>query len=273
MSTNEKVIKEKVKEVYGNAISQKKGSCCTSASQSNVQFIGYQADTLKNIPKDSVENSFGCGNPLAFAEVKEGDVVLDIGSGAGIDTFIASKSVGETGKVYGLDMTPQMIEKAKENAKQSGITNVEYVLGEADNIPLADNTVDWVISNCVINLAPDKKKVFKEIYRVLKPGGRLAVSDILADNLPSEILENDYLYASCVAGAISEEEYVNAIKEAGFQNINIPSKIVYDKENLSMVFGDCFSGEISKSDLYQKYKEQIVGKICSAKIEAVKLVK
>lgn len=270
MSKNGQEIKEKVKAAYTKAINHETSPCCTTSCEPHTQVIGYSSDELKDIPKDSVENSFGCGNPLAFADLKEGDVVLDIGSGAGIDTFIASKKVGEKGKIYGLDMTPKMIEKAKENASKAGITNVEYILGEADHIPLKEGIVDLVISNCVINLAPDKEKVFKEIYRVLKPGGKIMVSDILSEDLPEEILENDSFYSSCVAGAISEEQYLDAISKAGFKEIKIPSKSVYDEKALSMFIDSDLTKNNNASQLFDKYKDQMVGKIASAKIEAVK---
>ena len=164
----------------------------------------------------------GCGNPLATALLKAGDVVLDLGSGAGFDAFLAAKKVGSRGKVFGVDMTDEMLEKAKENAKKGGFTNVEFKKGDIENLPLDDNSVDAVISNCVINLAPDKAKVFKETYRVLKTGGRLMVSDVvLVKPLPNNLKNDKDLLIGCVSGAILKEDYLNLLKKTGFTKITI----------------------------------------------------
>ncbi|MDH4129258.1 MAG: arsenite methyltransferase [Spirochaetota bacterium] len=269
MSNNDEKIKEKVKKAYSSAINKKKTSCCSPTENTYVNSIGYNDDEIKKLPSESVENSFGCGNPLAFALLNEGDTVLDIGSGLGIDVFIASKRVGESGRVYGLDMTPQMIERAKENANKSGYNNVEFILGDADNIPLDDGTVDLVISNCVINLTPNKEKVFKEIYRVLKPGGTIMISDILSESLPKEVLEIDFLYTSCIAGAISEKDYINAISKAGFKDIKVVSKEVYDESAISS-FSKCCSDESDKLKFIDIVIDKVSGKISSAKIQASK---
>ena len=207
---SDRAIKDAVRQGYTARVNS--GSCCgptTSAAMGECgcggpAALGYSKAELAGLPEGAVANSFGCGNPAAFSDVREGEVVLDVGAGAGIDCLIAARRVGPTGRVIGLDMTPAMIEKARDNALQAGVTNVEFRLGDAEAMPVADGSADWVISNCVINLAPDKRKVFREVARVLKPGGRVAISDIVfADDAPSSPLRsrNDpELYVACVAG-------------------------------------------------------------------------
>ncbi len=205
---------------------QTSSSCCppeakvTTATLTEV--LGY--DT-KGMPISATESFAGCGNPVALASLKEGEVVLDLGSGAGLDMFVASKKVGESGKVIGVDMTPAMIEKAKKNAVELGITNVEFRFGDIEDMPVDDNSVDVVISNCVINLAPSKAKVFQEAYRVLKPGGRVMVSDIvLSKPLPKEVSDEVITYTGCIGGAILDEEYLQHMRDAGFKDVKITSK-------------------------------------------------
>lgn len=209
-----------------------------------IQKIGYTAEELKIVPSDAAANSFGCGNPLAFAGVQQGQVVVDIGSGAGIDCFIAAEKVGPTGKVIGVDMTPAMLERARANAKKANLSNVEFRQGEADSLPLENQSADWVISNCVINLAPDKEKVFREIARVLKPGGQLSVSDIVVGDLPWWVKRSKLFYSSCVAGALHEEDYLNAIRASGLQEVQITSRFSYDETALS---GFCCSDSLEAS--------------------------
>jgi arsenite methyltransferase len=201
-------------------------SCCgpqqavTTVSLANA--LGYDTEGM---PKGATESFAGCGNPVALASLKEGEVVLDLGSGAGLDMFVASKKVGTTGQVIGVDMTPAMIEKAKKNAQDLGITNVDFRFGDIEDMPVDDNSVDVVISNCVINLAPDKGKVFQEVYRVLKPGGRVMVSDIvLSKLLPKEISDEVVTYTGCIGGAILDEEYLQHMRNAGFKDAKITSK-------------------------------------------------
>jgi SAM-dependent methyltransferase len=183
--------------------------------------LGYDTEGM---PKGATESFAGCGNPVALASLKEGEVVLDLGSGAGLDMFVASQKVGDSGKVIGVDMTPAMIEKAKKNAKELGITNVDFRFGDIEEMPVEDNFVDVVISNCVINLAPDKGKVFKEAYRVLKPGGRVMVSDIvLSKPLPREVSDQVVTYTGCIGGAILDEEYLQHMRDAGFKDARISS--------------------------------------------------
>lgn len=211
-------IKKIVKKHYSN-IAQKSCSCsCSCGGQNNKQIsksIGYSDEEI-NLVSDA-NLGLGCGNPTAIANISKGDIVLDLGSGAGFDAFLAAKKVGENGKVIGVDMTEEMIQKARENAKKYGFSNVIFKLGEIEKLPIEKNSIDVVISNCVVNLAPDKLKVFKEAYRVLKKGGRLYVSDmVLLDNLTQAQKDNEYLIAGCVGGALLKDEYLNTIKKAGF---------------------------------------------------------
>lgn len=194
------------------------GSCCSSPDDVSRE-VGYTDDELRSVPVGA-NLGLGCGDPVAIASLKEGETVLDLGSGAGFDCFLAANKVGRNGKVIGVDMTPEMVEKARYNAKHGNYENVEFRLGEIENIPAADNSVDVVISNCVINLAPDKKRVFQETYRVLKPGGRFMISDIvLARDLPAPVKESVEAYAGCVAGAVKKDEYLRAIGQAGFREV------------------------------------------------------
>jgi len=194
------------------------GSCCSSPDDVSRE-VGYTDDELRSVPVGA-NLGLGCGDPVAIASLKEGETILDLGSGAGFDCFLAANKVGRNGKVIGVDMTPEMVEKARYNAKHGNYENVEFRLGEIENIPAADNSVDVVISNCVINLAPDKKRVFQETYRVLKPGGRFMISDIvLARDLPAPVKESVEAYAGCVAGAVKKDEYLRAIGQAGFREV------------------------------------------------------
>ncbi len=200
-------------------------SCCGSPSVEEVsKAIGYTLEELAEIPETS-NMGLGCGNPTAIAEMKEGEVILDLGSGGGLDCFLSAKKVGLTGKVIGVDMTPDMIDLARENARKYEYGNVEFRLGEIENLPVADNSVDVIISNCVINLSPEKQRVFDEAYRVLKPGGRLSISDIvLLKELPESIRNNEDLLAGCVAGAELKDKYLELIKNAGFENLQVVDK-------------------------------------------------
>jgi ubiquinone/menaquinone biosynthesis C-methylase UbiE len=181
-----------------------------------------------NAVPEGANLGLGCGNPVAIASLKEGDAVLDLGSGAGFDAFLAAKKVGKTGRVIGVDMTPEMLERARANAKKGGFDNVEFRAGEIEKLPVEDNMIDVIISNCVINLSPDKETVFKEAFRVLKLGGRLMVSDlVLAKNLPKRIKESVEAYVGCLAGAIKKDDYLGFIKQAGFQDIKVISEASY----------------------------------------------
>jgi arsenite methyltransferase len=196
--------------------------CCSSKAATDIsKKIGYRDEDIESVP-EGANLGLGCGNPTAVASLKEGEVVLDLGSGAGFDCFLAANIVGRTGKVIGVDMTPEMIEKARENARRGGYENVEFRLGEIENLPAPDCGVDVIISNCVINLSPEKDRVFREAFRVLKPGGRLMVSDIvLLHKLPDSIKKSVAAYIGCVAGASRKDEYLQHIKAAGFQEVAI----------------------------------------------------
>ncbi len=214
-----KDIKEIVKKNYSQ-IAQKKCSCfstkCCSSNKQISKSIGYSEEEMNLVPEANM--GLGCGNPTALADVKEGEIVLDLGSGAGLDAFIISKKVGEKGKVIGVDITKEMINSANEYAKKYNYKNVEFKLGDIENLPIENNSIDVIISNCVINLAPDKNKVFKEAYRVLKKNGRMFVSDIvLLSELTEEQRNNEELIAGCVGGALLKEEYISIIKKAGFK--------------------------------------------------------
>lgn len=221
-------VKKIVKDAY-KKIAKENSSCgCGCNSAKNIsKSIGYTDEELKIVGEANL--GLGCGNPLAFGKIKEGDVVLDLGSGAGIDAILAAKKVGPKGKVIGVDMTEEMIEKATQNAKKQGIENVEFLLGEIENLPLKNNSVDTIITNCVINLTPDKSKTFSEAYRVLKPGGKIYLSDIvLLKELTQEQRNNKELISGCVAGALLRDDYLNKIKGAGF---NV--KVLYENTGIS----------------------------------------
>ncbi len=228
-------IKEEVRNNYAKIAKQhksnstSKNTCCSGSpcggssnlAQGISKKIGYTEEELKAVP-DGANLGLGCGNPVALASLQEGEVVLDLGSGAGFDSFLAARKVGKKGKVIGVDMTPEMIEKARENAQKGNYLNVEFKLGDIENLPVADKSIDVIISNCVINLSPDKKKVFKEAFRVLKPGGRFFISDIvLTEAIPDIIINSIEAYVGCISGAIMKDEYIKAIKAAGFQKVKI----------------------------------------------------
>lgn len=228
-------IQSAVEQKYGElarAVKSGGGSCCGPTCCSTDDPITgnlYQREQTVDLPKQALDASLGCGNPTALAELKEGDVVLDLGSGGGIDVLLSAKRVGLGGKVYGLDMTDDMLALARDNQQRAGVQNVEFLKGDIQAIPLPDNSVDVVISNCVINLAPDKSKVLAEAFRVLKPGGRFAVSDIVVRGEVSPALRRDMeLWVGCIAGALEEQEYSRKLREAGFDSVEIDAWRVYD---------------------------------------------
>ena len=223
MVKQKQVIRESVSKAYARALSAECGSgCCGNAPQGELaKRAGYQDQELAGVPVEAVRHSFGCGNPLAFSEVGKGQVVLDLGSGAGIDVVLAAKKVGPTGRVIGVDMTDAMIAKAKETVAQAGLSNVEIRQGIIEALPVESSSVDWVISNCVINLSPEKPRVFAEIARVLKPGGRMIVSDVIADDLPAAVRQDLGMYSSCVAGALSAFEYRDGLEHAGLADVEV----------------------------------------------------
>ena len=234
-------ITQAVKEKYGEAASRVSSggaaSCGTSPSSTccggdPITANLYQADQTAGIPEQAVLASLGCGNPTALAQLKPGEIVLDLGSGGGIDVLLSAKRVSPGGKAYGLDMTDEMLALARANQKKSGVQNVEFLKGEIENIPLPENTVDVIISNCVINLSADKDKVLAEAFRVLRPGGRFAVSDVVVKgDVPAEIRKNIELWVGCVAGALKDSEYVSKLKAAGFEEVTIEPTRVYKVED------------------------------------------
>ena len=229
-------IRKKVREGYAK-IAEDKDCCCGSAASTCEEDIskniGYSEEELASVP-EGADLGLGCGNPVAFASLKEGETVLDLGSGAGLDCFLAANKVGQKGRVIGVDMTPEMIDKARQNARKSKRENVEFRLGEIENLPVADNAVDVVISNCVINLSTNKQRVFKEAFRVLKPGGRLMVSDIvLLKELPEVIKKSVRAYIGCLSGAVMEDKYVGMIKAAGFHDVNIIERKLFPVEYMA----------------------------------------
>jgi SAM-dependent methyltransferase len=232
-------IKEVVREKYGNAALQvKTGSktCCRSVSASGLPCDPvtkdlYTAAETQGLPEEAMLASLGCGNPAALAKLNPGDIVLDLGSGGGIDVLLSARRVGPTGKAYGLDMTDEMLSLAKANKRRAGVENVEFLKGEIENIPLPDNSVDVIISNCVINLSADKDRVLREAFRVLKPGGRFAVSDVVTRGaIPEEIREKVLLWVGCIAGALEETEYRSKLKAAGFEEIEVEPSRIYRVE-------------------------------------------
>jgi arsenite methyltransferase len=227
------VVRERYAEIARNV--RAPGSLCCYDGESGSEGISanlYAADETKCLPQDAVTASLGCGNPIALAELKEGETVLDLGSGGGIDVLLSARRVGRSGKAYGLDMTDEMLALARENQKKAGAENVEFLKGEIEAIPLPDNSVDVIISNCVVNLSADKDKVLREAFRVLKPGGRFAVSDVVTRGAISEaVRRNMLLWAGCIAGALDENDYQIKLAVAGFEAIGIEPTRVYDVED------------------------------------------
>ena len=256
-------IRKAVREGYAKVAIQNSSCCgpaspCCGSTQDNTsKVMGYTEEQLAALP-EGADLGLGCGNPTALASLKEGEVVLDLGSGAGIDCFLAAAAVGEKGKVIGVDMTPPMLERARANATKAEADNVEFRLGEIEHLPVADNTVDVIISNCVINLSPDKAQVFKEAYRVLKPGGRIMVSDIvLTKALPDEVRGSIEAYVSCVAGAINKDDYLSKIESAGFTDVEIAGE-------------QSARGMWSSITDMDKSTEDIINSILSIKVSATK---
>jgi arsenite methyltransferase len=226
MSDSDLDIKDKVREHYAG-LAKGESHCCasdTSCGCSTSEQIGYSSEELASVPQDA-EMGLGCGTPVSLAMLRPGETVVDLGSGGGIDCFLAAKAVGPNGKVIGVDMTPEMLSKARKNGIEGGYENAEFRLGEIENLPVADNTADVVISNCVINLSPNKLRVYKEAHRVLRPGGRLAVSDMVSLAPLPDALKNDVsLYTGCVAGTVSAQQIESLLAEAGFESISVQVK-------------------------------------------------
>jgi SAM-dependent methyltransferase len=266
-------IKDYVRAEYGQAARQAKNgkpSCCGTGSLLEGDALDpitgnlYGTDETSELPAEAVRASFGCGNPTALASIQAGETVLDLGSGGGIDVFLSARRVGTTGKVYGLDMTDEMLALARANQQKAGLTNVEFLKGEIEQIPLPDSSVDLIISNCVINLSPDKDGVLKEAFRVLKPGGRLAVSDIVVrGTMPKEIRHSVELWAGCVAGALEESDYLTKLSDAGFEQTSIePTRIYSADDAREFLMGAGLNVET--------VAEEIDGKFMSGFVRAVK---
>jgi ubiquinone/menaquinone biosynthesis C-methylase UbiE len=228
LAKGNEAIKEHVRKSYSKVAKRAQASECSCSccgSDNHAGSIGYDLSELKDLPESAVQACAGCGNPTAIAGLRKGEVVLDLGSGGGIDVLLAAKKVGPEGRAIGVDMTQDMIDLARKNAEEAGFDNVEFRLGDIENLPVESGSVDVIISNCVINLAPDKDKVFKEAYRVLRAGGRVMVSDIVTKGeLPKEIREDPDAWAGCVAGALDEAVYVGKLRSAGFRDVKVLSK-------------------------------------------------
>jgi arsenite methyltransferase len=273
----EQEVKKAVRQRYARVAKQGGGcgcapasSCCasTDVAQNISKAVGYSDEDIGAVP-EGANLGLGCGNPVALASLKEGEVVLDLGAGGGFDCFLAAKKVGKKGKVIGVDMTPEMIDKARENARRGGYTNVEFRLGEIENLPAADNSVDAVISNCVINLAPDKGRVFSEAHRVLKPGGRLMISDlVLLKELPQAIKASVEAYVGCIAGAMLRDGYLEAMRTAGLTGVRVveqtsfPVELIADDETAKALMKDL--------QLTDEAMRDLAGSVVSVKVEAVK---
>jgi SAM-dependent methyltransferase len=272
MSTD---VKETVRRKYGEAARQvaegTKGSCCSSTccgevADDPITSNLYSPSETAVLPEKAVLASLGCGNPTALAELREGEVVLDLGSGGGIDVLLSARRVGATGKAYGLDMTDEMLALARENQRKAGVQNVEFLKGEIEAIPLPDSSVDVIISNCVINLSADKQRALREAFRVLKPGGRFAVSDVVVrGEIPGEIRRSMELWVGCVAGALSEDEYQRLLEDAGFEQIGIEPTRTYEIEDAKAFL----AGSGLNPDLLA---QEVGGKVMGAFVRARKPV-
>lgn len=273
---NEDEKRKIVREGYAK-IAKQNSSCCAPAAsccggtdirQDIGKKIGYTEEDLKAAP-EGANLGLGCGNPVALASLEEGETVLDLGSGAGFDCFLASSRVGHRGRIIGVDMTPEMVEKARDNARKGNYANVEFRLGEIENLPVGDNSVDAVISNCVINLSPNKKRVFQEAFRALRPGGRLMVSDIvLLKELPEEIRNSVAAYVGCVAGAVTKKEYLEAIQATGFEETKVLSEATFPTELLA---NDPTAREVAKNlKLSREKAKDLASSVVSIKVSAIK---
>ncbi|MBI5682049.1 MAG: methyltransferase domain-containing protein [Deltaproteobacteria bacterium] len=250
---------ESVKGFYAAAAAKPKPELCCP--------IAYSADDISHIPQDAIEISYGCGSPVSLAVIKEGEVLLDLGSGGGIDCFIAAKYVGKNGGVIGIDMTDEMLNKAKKNsktvAKNLGYDVVEFKKGFLESVPVPENTIDVVTSNCVVNLSPDKKKVFNEIYRILKDNGRFCISDIVSDkDVPLDMQVDNQLWGECISGALREDEFISIAKEAGFYGLEIIKRYLYKDTGSIKFYAITVSGYKFKKYPVRKEEEKVCGTAC-----------
>jgi arsenite methyltransferase len=277
MNNQVDTVRGRVSRDYARAVGEPVGGTSCAAECGCLpkgvaaQVAGYTEAEMEGLPAGAVENSFGCGNPLAFADVAPGDIVLDLGSGAGIDVLLAARKVGPAGRAIGIDMTDEMLAKARENIAAAGAANAEVRKGIIEQLPVDGASVDWVISNCVINLSPEKHRVFAEIARVLKPGGRVRISDIVVECLPDWVRDDESLYSACVAGAISEPEYVGGLREAGLTDVEVTERLVYDRAQLEALI----RSEVPRESAHAAERAAIlagemVGKVWSARFSARK---
>jgi len=264
IDVKEEKVRKMVREGYAK-IAKAESCCCPSEV---TQKIGYTKGELKSVPEGATL-SLGCGNPVALASLKEGETVVDLGSGGGLDCFLAAKKVGEKGHVIGVDMTPEMVDKARDNLRKSKHKNVEFRLGEIENLPVADNTADAIISNCVINLSPNKERVFKEAFRVLKTGGRMMISDIvLLKELPDGIKKSVRAYINCVSGAVKKDKYTKLIEEAGFREVKIVEETQFP---IDAVVDDPTAKAIMKeSNIPSENVKELANSIASIKVHGIK---
>lgn len=257
------------------------GSCCpTAAAPTTALAASYDPDALASLPGEAVAASFGCGDPLAFANVAEGDTVLDLGCGAGIDLLLAAEKVGATGRVIGVDVSEDMLARAKANIDRAGVADcVSVRQGVIENLPVDDASADWIISNCVVNLSPDKPKVFSEIVRTLKPGGRILIADLVADDLPDWVHAHADLYSACVSGAISERRYIDIAEAAGLVNVDIIARMTYDESlveglltsSLPLALDEIAAAlKMERSALVAMAARDLAGRITSIKLRAEK---
>jgi SAM-dependent methyltransferase len=274
-------IRHDVSKTYARAVEKPSSrsdgcGCCGGPVATGIaaKLAGYSREEMAALPADAVVNSFGCGNPVALAAIREGDTVLDLGSGAGIDLLLAAKITGPRGRVIGVDMTPAMIERARQNAAAAGLSNVEVREGLIEELPVESGSVDLVISNCVINLSPEKRKVFAEIARVLKPGGRISISDIVTEKLPAWVVELGALYSACITGAIPEAAYLEGLRQAGLSDVAVNDRLVYDREQLAALLvsdaaegdGACCGGMGIPRERIDAAIEEIAGKVASVRV-------
>ena len=272
-------VRREVSLAYGKAITSARNAagcgcgassgCCSGSGGPGqlASIAGYGPE--RELYKDAASTSFGCGVPLAFAGVRPGQTVLDLGSGAGFDLLIASDSVGPSGLVIGVDMTDEMLAAASANVQSSAKTNIELRRGFIEELPVEDSSVDWVISNCVINLSPDKPAVFREIFRVLTPGGHFSISDIVVQNLPVDVRESARAYAACVAGALSEAQYLKGLTDAGFDQTTVEERLVYTAEQMRAILGNALS-EPASAGVERDVLGALAGTIWSAKFTGAK---
>ena len=259
-------IRKMVRENYGKIA--KTQSCGCGCGSNLSEQIGYSKAELSSVPQNADLN-LGCGNPVALASLNEGETVVDLGSGGGLDCFLAAKKVGDSGRVIGVDMTPEMLDKARANCEKGGYKNVEFRLGEIENLPFADKAADVIISNCVINLSPNKKRVFEEAFRVLKSGGRLMISDmVLLNKLPDDVKNSVLAYVGCISGAELKTEYLKSMEKAGFKNVEVIEETLMP---LDQMLSDATAKAIMKElKLTKKRAAELIGSVVSVKVSAKK---